>query len=221
MDFEEYNLRFVKKEDAQEIREILGQNIIDSHINFQKNIPSKTEIEEKIEKIEKEYPFIVAYKRKKSKKLNLNFSILNFKLIFFFFIKISLRVVGYSYCSSFRFGDGYRFSAETSIYVHGDHQKRKISFALYQTLIKIMKCLGYKQLIAVIALPNTSSINLHLKFGFEFFAQLEKAGNKKNQQNIQWIDISFYRLVLSSFGDDRKILIISFYFLKNNFFFSF
>src|SRR5690349_21028517 len=60
------------------------------------------------------------------------------------------QVAGYTYASSYRAREGYRFVVEDSVYVHPDLKGRGIGKALLTALIAECEARGFRQMVAVI-----------------------------------------------------------------------
>ncbi len=63
-------------------------------------------------------------------------------------------------------------TAEISYYVHTDHHCRGIGTALLQHAVTVAPDLKFKNLIAILLEPNTASIALLRKFGFELWGDM-------------------------------------------------
>ena len=85
-------------------------------------------------------------------------------------------VAGYAYATQFRDRDGYRFTAEDSIYVHPERMGRGIGGALLDALIDRCAAVGFRPLIAVIGGAEPASIALHAKRGFREVGRLHAVG---------------------------------------------
>ena len=106
-------------------------------------------------------------------------------------------VAGYAYAAPFRARSGYRFSAETSIYVAAQRVGQGIGRALLETLIARCEAAGIRQMVAAIGdSGNTASIELHRALGFELTGQLPSIGFKHGR----WVDVVFMRRSLNG-GD--------------------
>ncbi len=64
------------------------------------------------------------------------------------------RIVGYSYFGSFRPRAAYRETVESTIILDKDHGGRGYGSALYEALMRSAATLGFRETVAVIALPN-------------------------------------------------------------------
>ena len=101
-------------------------------------------------------------------------------------------VAGYSYAGPHRVSPAYRWSVETSIYVHPEHQRAGVGRALYAALLEVLRLLGYHRAYAGVTDPNPASIGLHEAVGFERFGTFEEVGYKLGTwQSVIWL---VYRL---------------------------
>lgn len=76
------------------------------------------------------------------------------------------EAAGYAYAGRFRAREGYRFTAETSVYVAAALHRRGVARALYTELLDLLIAQGFTRAIAGVTLPNAASIGLHEAFGF-------------------------------------------------------
>ncbi|HEX7873601.1 MAG TPA: GNAT family N-acetyltransferase [Sphingobium sp.] len=98
-------------------------------------------------------------------------------------------VVGYAYAARFHPRHAYRFTVEPSVYLAQSVQGRGIGGRLYERLFSILTELGYRQAVALIALPNPASIALHQHFGFRHTGTHEQVGHKLGA----WIDVGLWQ----------------------------
>ncbi len=99
------------------------------------------------------------------------------------------RVVGYAYGAKWNKRQGYRFSAEVTVYLAKGASGKGIGSALYKELLGQLRALGFKSAIGGIALPNEASVALHEKFGFKKAAHYERIGIKFGQ----WLDVGYWQ----------------------------
>lgn len=102
-------------------------------------------------------------------------------------------VVGYAYSSAYRPRPAYGHTRETSIYLHPSARGKGIGRVLYPALLETMAASGVHTAVALVALPNPSSIKLHTAVGFEHVGTMREVGNKFDQ----WIDVAWYQRMLS------------------------
>lgn len=95
-------------------------------------------------------------------------------------------VVGYAYASAFRPRPAYRYSVESSIYLHPQARRLGIGRCLMAELMAKCAALGARQMLAVIGdSANHASITLHRALGFEQNALLHDVGWKFDR----WLDV--------------------------------
>jgi len=88
------------------------------------------------------------------------------------------RLVGVSYASWYRPKPAYRSSAETTIVLDESARGRGVGSALLSALCDRLSKAGFHRAIAIIALPNESSVALHHKLGYRTVGILTEVGTK-------------------------------------------
>lgn len=101
-------------------------------------------------------------------------------------------VLGYASFGDWRAWDGYRHTAEHSIYVRTGQRGQGIGEALLRALIERARSGGKHVLVAGIEAENEASIRLHHKLGFEQTGHLKQVGAKFGR----WLDLAFLQLIL-------------------------
>jgi phosphinothricin acetyltransferase len=104
------------------------------------------------------------------------------------------QIAGYAYATQFRDREGYRFTAEDSIYVHPDQMGRGIGGGLLDALIARCSSFGFLRLIAVIGGAEDGSVAVHAKRGFREVGRLHSVGWKHGR----WLDSVYMQLDLPS-----------------------
>ena len=158
------NIRQVQLSDVKDICEIYNYYVENTSISFEEELVSEEEIEKRIVKITKSYPWIV--------------------------YELENRVVAYAYVSKWKERSAYRFTVEDTIYVKNDVLGKGIGQILLKGLLEEIIKQDIHVVIAVIALPNERSIKVHEKFGFKKAAHFTKVGYK----NKNWIDVGYWEL---------------------------
>ncbi|MBD9371477.1 N-acetyltransferase family protein [Rhizobium sp. ARZ01] len=102
------------------------------------------------------------------------------------------KVVGYASYGDWRAFDGYRHTAEHSIYVHKDARGNGIGRLLLGNLIDRARSSGIHVLIAGIESENEASIRLHEGFGFRAVGRFKEVGTKFGR----WLDLTCMELCL-------------------------
>ncbi|HZO87369.1 MAG TPA: GNAT family N-acetyltransferase [Chthonomonadaceae bacterium] len=106
------------------------------------------------------------------------------------------RVVGWSALSPYRNRVGYRYTAETSVYVASDRRGQGIGKLLLPPLIEAARQTGLHALVAGIDAEGEASLRLHAAFGFEKVAHFKQVGYKFGR----WLDVIFMELLLGESG---------------------
>jgi len=101
-------------------------------------------------------------------------------------------VVGFAYAGPWKGRSAYRYTVESTVYVHKDFLGRGIGSSLYQRLIMDLREQGLHSVLGCIALPNPASQALHEKVGFTQVAHFTQVGFKFGS----WLDVGYWELVL-------------------------
>ncbi len=90
--------------------------------------------------------------------------------------------------------EGYRFAAETSVYLRRGHVGKRTGYgsAIQQELMKLSEDLGYHHIVAKIWASNEISIRMHEKFGFEIVGTQREIGFVKEE----WRDVTIMQYVV-------------------------
>lgn len=105
----------------------------------------------------------------------------------------SVDVLGFVAYGQFRSKPGYRFTVETSLYIHKDIRGGGVGSALLRKIIDHAREAGNVHvMVAGTAGNNIPSIRLHEKFGFENSITLKEVGYKFGE----WQDVVFLTLKL-------------------------
>ena len=91
------------------------------------------------------------------------------------------EVIGTSWSGPWRDKKAYRGSVESTVVLAPGADGRGVGTVLYATLLNDLRSGGFHRAYAIIALPNDSSIALHLKLGFREIGVLEEAGFKDGE----------------------------------------
>lgn len=157
-------IRLAEKRDVPGILEIYAPFILNTAVTFEEEVPDEKSFWERIQGIMTELPFLVC--------------------------EIDGRIAGYAYASGYRSRASYRWSKEVSVYIHPDFQRKRVAHALYTSLNQIVQFQGIADLLAIITMPNESSVAFHEHFGYSKCAEFKNVGYKLNQwQNVGWFDL--------------------------------
>jgi len=95
-------------------------------------------------------------------------------------------VVGYAYGNIFKERSAYRYSAESTVYLHPDSQRRGVGTTLMSALMPRLAARGIKQVVAILGTQrdNPGSYRLHETMGFKQVALYPRIGWKFGR----WVD---------------------------------
>jgi L-amino acid N-acyltransferase YncA len=165
-------LRLATPGDARGILDIYAPYIENTSFTFETEVPSTDAFAERISSYLQQWPWLV--------------------------IEENGVIAGYAYASRYRERVAYQWSVECSVYVHDDYHRRGIARVLYETLFSILQLQGFRNVYAVINLPNDKSVALHESMGFTYFATYEQVGYKLGH----WKNVGWWRLILNEFSEE-------------------
>jgi L-amino acid N-acyltransferase YncA len=158
------NIRLAERRDVQGILEIYAPFILHTAVTFEEIVPDEESFWKRIQEIMEELPYLVC--------------------------EIDGRIAGYAYASAYRSRASYRWSKEVSVYVHPDFHRKKIADALYTSLNEMVRYQGIANLLAIITMPNESSVAFHVHFGYVKCGEFSKVGYKLDEwQNVGWFEL--------------------------------
>jgi phosphinothricin acetyltransferase len=160
-------IRSVTTEDAIQIAAIYEPWVRDSAVSFESEPPGPEEMARRIETVSSGYPWLVSEDQG--------------------------VILGYAYATAFRQRSAYRWSVETTVYVHHEHGGRGVGRPLYQALLDLATMWGFANAYAGIALPNPASESLHQSTGFTRIGVFPRAGFKLGE----WYDVEWWHRPLS------------------------
>jgi phosphinothricin acetyltransferase len=157
-------IRLAERGDVAGILEIYAPFILDTSVTFEESVPDEVSFWERIEGIMTELPFLVC--------------------------EFDGRIAGYAYASGYRSRASYRWTKEVSVYIHPDFYRRGVALALYTSLHEMVRHQGIADLLAIITMPNESSVAFHEHCGYRKCAEFSKVGYKLGQwQTVGWFEL--------------------------------
>lgn len=102
------------------------------------------------------------------------------------------EVVGWSSLSPYHTRIGYRFTAETSLYIAPEYQYKGLGKRMLSELIDSAMAMKLHALIALIDSENAASVRLHAGFGFVEAGRLREVGYKFDR----WLDLILMQLLI-------------------------
>lgn len=154
--------------DAEHIIAIYLPIVEETNISFEIDTPSCEEISRRISTTLETHEWLVAFDKD--------------------------SIAGYAYASQYRPRQAYRYSVETTVYVHERCRGQGVGKVLYEALFSSLGTLGFRSAYAGIALPNPASIALHKAVGFEPIGVFQDAGFKFEK----WHDVSWWQRKVSA-----------------------
>lgn len=165
-------IRLATPDDAAAILAIYAPYISNTSYTFETEVPSTEAFAARIAAYLQHWPWLVC--------------------------EIDGRVAGYAYGARYRERSGYQWCVESSVYIHDDVQRKGVGDALYTALLAILELQGYRNVYAVINLPNEKSVAFHEKMGFTWFATYEKVGYKLGR----WKNVGWWQCILNVYTDE-------------------
>jgi phosphinothricin acetyltransferase len=159
-------IRPVQLSDAEPISSIYNEYVANSRSTFEENPVTVDEMNARIQKITKNYPWLV--------------------------YEMDGKVIGYTYATKWKERSAYRYTVETGIYLDSNHLGKGVGSSLKGAMINELREKSFHSVISGIALPNPASIAMCEKFGFEKIAHFKEVGFKLNK----WVDVGYWQLIL-------------------------
>jgi len=166
-------IRDARAEDAEALLDIYRPFVTDTAVSFELEPPSVEEFQARIASAQSKWAWLVAER--------------------------DSFIAGYAYASAFRTRAAYRFTVETSAYVHSAFRGQGVAGALYRRLFEVLIAKGYCNAYAGIALPNQASIAFHRSLGFTEVGVFHRGGWKFGK----WHDISWWEKPLQDRPPDE------------------
>lgn len=107
-------------------------------------------------------------------------------------IDLDQNVVGWGQIRRYSKRHGYRFAAETSLFLSRGYIGKGLGTTLQRVLVDRCRELGFHHLVAKIFADNEASINLHAKLGYEIVGVQREIGFKQGR----WQDVAIMGLVV-------------------------
>ncbi|HEX9995794.1 MAG TPA: arsinothricin resistance N-acetyltransferase ArsN1 family B [Abditibacterium sp.] len=159
-------IRLANAIDAAAIESIYAPFVGDTPISFELEPPSVEEMQKRIEKTLRQFPWLVC--------------------------EIGDEIAGYAYAGSHSERAAYLWSVNVSVYIHPSYHRCGIGKALYASLFQILRLQGFYNAYAGVTLPNPASVGLHEALGFQPVGVYEGVGYKIGV----WHSVGWWQLLL-------------------------
>lgn len=157
--------------DAAACLEIYAPFILGGAVSFEERPPSVSQFAQRIARVSERHPWLVALE--------------------------GGVIAAFAYAAPHRERPAYRWSCETSVYVHAAHRRRGLGRALYEALFELLVRQGMALALAGVTLPNPASVALHESLGFKPVGVYRRIGFKAGA----WHDVGWWQRPLAGLGD--------------------
>lgn len=154
--------------DAAACAQIYRPYVLDTAITFETEVPSAEQMANRIAAARENFEWLV--------------------------LEVDGSVAGYAYAQRFNPRAAYRWSIESSVYLHPDRLRSGGGRLLYTELLSRLARRGYRRAFAGITQPNEASNALHAAFGFQPAGLYRRVGWKAGA----WHDVQWWQLDLLS-----------------------
>ena len=155
-------IRLATLDDAEQIQALYAPYCA-TPISFELEPPSVAEMHRRLAKIHGSYPWLVC--------------------------EAGSDLLGYVYATQHRERAAYRWSVDTTVYVHQGRQRQGAGRALYASLLAVLPLQGYVNAYAGVTLPNPASVGLHEAMGFQQVGVYKQVGFKCGV----WHDVAWFQ----------------------------
>jgi L-amino acid N-acyltransferase len=104
------------------------------------------------------------------------------------------NLIGFASYATFRAFPAYRYTIESSVYIHNRARGKGYGHVLMRELIQRARSQDIHTLVACIDMQNSASIRLHESLGFTCSGVIREAGYKFGR----WLDAGFFQLILDT-----------------------
>lgn len=161
-------LRLAKLQDAPALLSIYSHYVDNTSISFEFSSPKPDEFAERIQTVQKNYPYLVCESQRKP--------------------------VAFAYCAKHMQRAAYQWNAEMSVYVDRNYTRCGIGQAFFFALIELSRMQNLHNLYGLVTVPNRGSERLHELFGFTRIGTYHKTGFKFGE----WHDVAIFEKRLAS-----------------------
>ncbi len=162
-------IRQATREDAAAMLEIYRPFVVDSTVSFELEPPTREEFAGRIEAANASHSWLAAVAENPESG--------------------GETVLGYAYGGRFSVRAAYRYSAETSIYMHDAARGTGLARKLYEALFEALRQRDIFNVYAGATLPNPASAAFHKACGFEPVGVYRRAGFKFGA----WHDVAWWQ----------------------------
>jgi phosphinothricin acetyltransferase len=159
-------IRLATAADAAQVRAIYAPFCTDTAVSFEESPPAVDEMRRRMSTTLERFPWLVAEQ--------------------------DGEILGYVYARPYRERAAYRWTTESTVYIHDGQRRRGLGRAMYTSLFAVLKLQGFCTVIGGITLPNPASVGLHEAMGFQPAGVTRAVGYKHGA----WHDVGWWQLSL-------------------------
>lgn len=163
----EGTIRDATAQDVLAISKIYARYVVETAISFEIEPPDEVEMLRRVNRATDRLPWLV--------------------------LEHDSEILGYAYAIQFRAREAYQNSAESTVYVSKDHQRKGVGKRLMEEVLARLRSAKFHRVIAGVTLPNSGSVGLHESLGFKPVGVFTEIGYKFDQ----WHDVGFWELHLN------------------------
>ncbi|HUF92565.1 MAG TPA: arsinothricin resistance N-acetyltransferase ArsN1 family B [Candidatus Limnocylindria bacterium] len=160
-------IRLALERDTEQIAGIYAPVVRDTAISFEVEPPTAAEMARRLADSLPHFPWLVA--------------------------DHAGEILGYVYAGTHRARAAYRWSVDTTVYVHPRVHRAGVGRALYTSLLQVLAIQGFYTAYAGITLPNAGSVGLHEAVGFQPLGVYRGVGYKLGA----WHDVGWWERAIS------------------------
>jgi len=108
-------------------------------------------------------------------------------------LKKEQRVIGWGIIKRYSDRGGYRFTAETAIYITSGELRKGYGSEMKKFLIDQCQDLGYHHLVAKVFAHNEASIRYNMELGYTIVGTQKEVGFK----NDRWVDVVIMQYLIN------------------------
>ncbi len=165
-------LRTAEKQDIPDILEIYTHYVTKTAVSFEFQPPSPEVFAQKFDETRRKFPWLIC--------------------------EVNGAVAGYAYSKNFRQDAAYAWSAEISVYIGNDYQRKGIATFLYQCMERLLVLQGYYTVYAGVTASNEKSLKFHKTLGFKEAGLYHNVGYKLGA----WHDVVWFEKKLREYKAD-------------------
>ena len=157
-------LRLATPADGAACAAVYGPYVRETSISFELEPPDAAEMTARIARTTERTPWVVA--------------------------EIDGVIRGYAYAGRWRERAAYGWTAESAVYVDGEHRGLGIGRSTMRALLAILRAQGFHSVVAGVTAPNPASVALHESLGFTRVGSFEAVGWKHGAwHGVEWFGL--------------------------------